>query len=161
MIVVIAILAALATVAFNGIQVRAENTKTINGVTSVVKTEKAYHAAKGTYPVSGFYPCIGPVGTVCGVTPAGNCWNIGYVGAIEAFNNELKTINTSIPEVSKQSMECHSSGSKATGAFYYSVDSSTYVVYYFLKGNVDCSTPGGAKITRAFSVDTTVCAVWA
>ena len=49
-IVVIAILAAISIVAYNGIQQRARNTQTLNAVTAWVKALKLYQADKGEWP---------------------------------------------------------------------------------------------------------------
>jgi prepilin-type N-terminal cleavage/methylation domain-containing protein len=49
-IVVIGILAAIAIVAFNGIQTRAANAKTVSAAGAYAKAIKLYHADKGQYP---------------------------------------------------------------------------------------------------------------
>lgn len=56
-IVVIAILAAITIVAYNGIQQRASNAKTEQALTSWLKAIKLYKADKGTYPA--YYACLG------------------------------------------------------------------------------------------------------
>lgn len=158
-IVVIAILAAITIVAFNGVQTRAENAKTVNGINALVKTLAVYKVQKDIYPINASYPCVGQVGTACGVTTVTNgCWSIGYVGASSGFNDELKTVNSNIPEVSKQTMNCNTDGSKASGAFYYGPSpGNAYALYYFLKGDVDCGSPSGLTVTKQFSVNTTLC----
>lgn len=58
-IVVIAVLAAISVVAYNGIQDRAENTKTITAATAYVKAIKMYEAKQGEVPHMGYDSCIG------------------------------------------------------------------------------------------------------
>lgn len=50
-IVVIAILAAITIVAYNGLQLRANITTINSDLTQINKTIKAYHAVNGTYPI--------------------------------------------------------------------------------------------------------------
>lgn len=57
-IVVIAILAAISVVAYNGIQTRANNTARINGAAQAAKTLKAYVATYGTYPSTSSGLCL-------------------------------------------------------------------------------------------------------
>lgn len=57
-VVVIAILAAITIVAYNGIQVRSENAKTISAVQAYRKALLQYATEKGSYPITGGY-CLG------------------------------------------------------------------------------------------------------
>lgn len=59
-IVVIAILAAISIVAYTGIQQRAENTKTINAVSQVIRSVQAYMAANGAFPRDNGSYCLVP-----------------------------------------------------------------------------------------------------
>jgi prepilin-type N-terminal cleavage/methylation domain-containing protein len=56
-IVVIAILAAITIVAYNGIQQRAKNTQTVSAANAWYKAIKMYKAENGTYPV--IFACLG------------------------------------------------------------------------------------------------------
>lgn len=56
-IVVIAILAAITVVAYNGIQARANNTRTVNAVQAYVKVIAQYKIDNGTHPVA--VSCLG------------------------------------------------------------------------------------------------------
>ena len=71
-IVVIAILAAITIVAYNGIQQRSRNTTTITAVTAWVKALKLYYADNGSWPPN--TSCIGAVGSYDG---DGKCWSTG------------------------------------------------------------------------------------
>jgi prepilin-type N-terminal cleavage/methylation domain-containing protein len=58
-IVVIGILAAITSVVYNGIQIRAENTKTTSAAGAWLKAMKLYEADKGEYPHTGYDSCLG------------------------------------------------------------------------------------------------------
>lgn len=58
-IVVIAILATISIIAYNGIQQRAKNTQTIAAVTQWVKALQMYKVDNGSYPGSGNASCLG------------------------------------------------------------------------------------------------------
>lgn len=70
-IVVIAILAAITIVAYNGIQTRAKNTKTVNAAVQWVRILKLYNADKGTWPSD--YSCMGASTSYQGSN--GQCWD--------------------------------------------------------------------------------------
>jgi len=161
-IVVIGILAAITIVAFNGIQQRAENNKTVSAVGQYAKAIKIYatNDAGGLFPVAG-YPCLGPH-----ATPANRCANVidstnvcnGAGGATTnaSFDAAMRTVISSIPSPSSQSMNCN--GRMYGGAWYNSSDGSTASITYYLKGNVACPDIGGLRqISRFQSDDTTAC----
>ena len=58
-IVVIALLAAISVVAYNGIQTRAENNKTITAATAFYKAIKLYETDNGEVPHTGADSCLG------------------------------------------------------------------------------------------------------
>ncbi len=58
-IVVIAILAAISVVAYNGIQRRANNTARITNAAAAIKLINAYTATYGTYPTTTANSCVG------------------------------------------------------------------------------------------------------
>lgn len=158
-VVVIGILAIITIVTFNGIQVKAENDKTISAVGVYAKALKLYSTSDTTttFPVYGSFPCLGQASTTCGVTPASSCFGIGSVTGSAAFVTQMRTVITDVPEPSSQSITCSAGGATAKGAFYWSNGSLAYI-YYFLRGNVTCDYPAGLQIySRAFSVDTTYC----
>lgn len=145
-IVVIAILAAISIVAYNGIQTRAENTKTVQGVTQYVRAIKAYSASYGSYPVEAAYPCFGPVGTTCARASGdgSGCPEAGGDGGSSTttnFDTEIKKVLTTLPSVSSQIVNCN--GSSYSGAYYRPSTGMAATIVYFLKGNESCTSIGG------------------
>lgn len=142
-IVVIAILAAISTVAFNGIQQRAENTKTIQAVGEYGKALRAYATTNGGYPYMA-YPCLAANGVRCAnmTDVSGACNGATASLGTTAFENVIKSVITKVPELSTQQMDC--GGKMYSGGFYYTLDSTgkTGYIVYFLKGNVNCEVPG-------------------
>lgn len=139
-IVVIAILAAITVVAYNGIQQRANNTAIIDTASKTVRMVQAYVAANGVYP----YAQGAGSGWVC-VTSAVICtWDEGSaVPANTTFNNNIATVGTlprSVP----------TSGSLGNGVqifwggtFVMDGISRPFMVIYWLNGiNQQCGIPG-------------------
>lgn len=77
-IVVVAVLAAISVVAYNGIQTRSKNVAKVATVQGAVKLIRLYHAELGTYPHSQ------ATGDFC-VTVDSLCTN--YAGAVNPSNN--------------------------------------------------------------------------
>jgi prepilin-type N-terminal cleavage/methylation domain-containing protein len=99
-IVVIAILAAISIVAYNGIQERANNAQRVLAAQQWIKSLKSYTTINQTYPATLGWYCIGESNITnfdgnpdvdCGVSN-----NIKHNATIEtpAFNAELKKIST-------------------------------------------------------------------
>lgn len=170
-IVVIAILAAVTIVAFNGIQVRAENAKTLSAVDQYAKALRIYKTNTGDYPLAGGgfqFGCIAESGScaMVGGTAGSDCAAIGASGINNTLNAAIKTAIPNIPSTSDQTMECE--GKTVKGALYLMVgnlwggdDRRAYVIYY-LKGNQPCTTPGGSKLVSPngriyYSTGTTRC----
>lgn len=158
-IVVIGILAAITIVAYNGIQTRAENTKTTQAVAQYVKAILSYSAINGMYPVETGYPCLGayPPATPCGAFAGGNCFGTGYTTTLASFDANMKTIfNSVVPEPSTQIMSC--GGVQVRGAYYYPSNGKIASIYYFLRGNQPCDLLGGVQsVNRSQLEDTTRC----
>ncbi len=162
-IVIIGILASVTVSAFNGVQGRAENTKTINAVAGYVKVLQLYKQDKGTYPPdpASDFPCFGALTTTCGTTNVGgNCWGVTAVPAGQGtsnFNGNLEQYTKNLPQPSTQTMQCNAGGSQASGALY--ATNAGYLIWYFLKGDTSCGTPGGLVGASLFQVNTTVCLI--
>lgn len=147
-VVVIAILAAISVVAYTGIQTRAENTKTIQGVSAYARIFSIYGADKGSYPIATSYTCIG------GSNSSGLCARIannapacsiivGQAGSPtlnSSFHAQLSEYVTDVPTVSDQQTVC--GGARYMGAYVNpNTGSPTELrIQLFLKGNVDCPT---------------------
>lgn len=67
-IIVIAILAAISVVAYNGIQTRAQNTQVVSGVNQYVKAILAYQGVHGNFPTR--TGCLGAS------YPNNRCWQL-------------------------------------------------------------------------------------
>jgi prepilin-type N-terminal cleavage/methylation domain-containing protein len=138
-IVVIAILATISIVAYNGIQTRAENTKTIAGVKEYVKILANYKTLNGDYPATpsgGRYACLGT-----GYPDSACHTNNGTQYGIEdaTFNAALETITTSFPQLSTKELTLSSTQSAAGGSFLYSAK----LIRYHLSGaNQECGAGG-------------------
>lgn len=160
-IVVIAILAAISIVAYNGIQTRSENTKTIQAVAQYIKAFHSYAAINDAYPIETAYPCLGTVSTCGQVSGATYCLGSGTASSNTAFDNKVKTILSALPEPSTQTMNC--GGILARGAYYVKNDTSagkSASLIYFLRGNQTCNSLGGAVwSTRTQLDDATRCYV--
>lgn len=145
-IVVIAILAAISIVAYNGIQTRAENTKTLQALTQYAKAVQMYAASKGQYPTTTVYPCLGPSGTQCAfVAGSGTCTGNGDGLAVyqPAFNTLLSEVITGpFPSLSSQQMNC--SGRIYSGGYYSPSTGTTAQFTYYLKGDQPCNNFGGS-----------------
>lgn len=101
-IVVIAILATISIVAYNGIQQRANNTARIAAAKDWVKSIKQYIAVNQAYPATLNMYCIGESNiTDLDTDPDVDCGlsnnvkhNSGYT---TTFNNQIKTLRSSLP----------------------------------------------------------------
>jgi len=159
-IVVIAILAAISIVAFNGIQTRAENAKTTNAVADYTKALMAY-GANGSYP-TGTFVCFGaPSSGKCGNitdTYTGDCGGNSAPGTVStSFDTAVKTITGStLPAPSTQTLSC--GGKSFAGAHYFSMDGKLAMITYYLRGNQTCGGIGGlSDFFKYQSGDATAC----
>jgi len=88
-IVIIAILAAITIVAYNGIQARSRNDQTISAVNAYKKGLMAYAAINGSYPSA--------TGAVCLGQPSGGTCRGGTWSENSTFDAALKTVMGSLP----------------------------------------------------------------
>lgn len=116
-IVVIAILAAISMVAYNGIQTRAENAKTLSAVSAWAKALQMYKIDKGNYPT--IHSCLGDTNTytdsnngVCWGDSANPTWKVNA-----PFLTALQNYMQSRSEPSSQNI--YSAGDQRRGAMYY------------------------------------------
>lgn len=160
-IVVIAILATISIVAYNGIQTRAENTKTNQAVTQYVKALASYAVLNNTYYVTSDYPCLGGGSLTCGnmTDTSGPCNGSGQTQAKALFDTAIRTvISGTLPQPSSQQMNC--GGKMYSGAYYYPSTGKTAQIIFFLKGNQTCDGVGGTQVSLRDQIDdTTRCVV--
>lgn len=169
-IVVIAILAAVSVIAYNGVQARAENAKTLAGIDQLAKAMQAYKADNGRYPlvrpvgVSGVYTyacVVSDTTKSCGKVGGtdNTCMGLGSSTGTTVFDTAIKTVLPKVPDVSSQDLQCDNI--TVRGAFYYvhfldpNANNQNAYLVYFLKGNEQCRAPVGSTVVKqAVSGDT-------
>lgn len=149
-IVVIAILAAITIVAYNGIQTRAENTATINGVAAYAKALSLYAVDNGQYPSTTVYPCLGsPTSNTCAkISGTGGCNFAGGTSVNATFDADIaQYLGNSKPTISNQTMTC-TNGEVYRGAYANKNDTNPKTLYFtiFLKSTTCPSNFGPAKL---------------
>lgn len=140
-IVVIAILAAISVVAYNGIQSRAYNTKVITGTNAYLKAFHEYKAVNGSYPSTG--GCLGAN------YPNNACWATNSDGTSpvlsvsSSLDAGLSEFVPTKPDVGNQLINIVIVNQHRGGAYYnssgtgYSV-SAPYIGYYLKGNNANC-----------------------
>lgn len=136
-VVVIAILAAISVIAFNGIQQRANNAAIINAASQSFKAIQLYIADKGMLPASG-YACI--------TTQTGCHDGNNSIGSNSTFDAGMMTIGTLPKSVPR--------AGTGYGITYHADNVRTFngaprrgVLLYFLKGSAQqCGLPDVANI---------------
>jgi prepilin-type N-terminal cleavage/methylation domain-containing protein len=162
-IVVIGILAAITIVAYNGVQDRANNTTTINGIAEYTKLFQYYANDNGSYPSAADYPCLDTSASGgCARTVAGSpgCGFSGLAPSDSTFISLLSSYAPRMPNISSQKMGCN--GDTYTGAYVNanSGNPKALSMNIFLKGNITCPpTIGLAQYSYRNQADqTTDCA---
>ena len=159
-IVVIAILAAITLVSYNGIQIRASNTQTTQVVSEYVKALGIYAVDNGGYPAAtgclgDSYPAPSHVCLSQGGTNA--CFGLG-ASASMALNTALKPYMGNVPAPSMQAAAC--GGTTYVGAYaqYFSAN-RTMRVFMILRGNQNCPrmSPNSSSPGKSYSGDATLC----
>jgi prepilin-type N-terminal cleavage/methylation domain-containing protein len=144
-IVIIAILAAITIVAYNGIQDRAQNTQRIAAAKDYQKIILSYMTQYGTYPktlaITETY-CLGDGYPDWDANGAEDCFasnNIKNVNA--AVNTELKKVATSLPNFNKSPVADGAVQRLGIGYRGINIDGQAgrAALFYYLKGaNVPC-----------------------
>ena len=105
-VVVIAILASITIVSYNGIQASAKKSSTLATVRSYLQSLKAYKAGEGSYPTTATY-CLGAGYTDRTGDSVADCrWNSGNVNPNTAFNTSLAKytqVTANIPQTAVMS----------------------------------------------------------
>jgi len=150
-IVVIAILAAISIVAYNGMQTRAENTKTINAVSAWVKALQLYKADKGVYPTT--HSCLGDTNTYAD-SHNGRCWGLNSDGAWfvnSTFLSQMSDyIGSTYPSPSNKDINAGTGGNQFRGAMYYVQAVGNEMIYLELIGGTstaNCPKVGSLTYT--------------
>jgi prepilin-type N-terminal cleavage/methylation domain-containing protein len=143
-IVVIAILAAITIVAYNGIQQRARNTQVIAGVTTYLKALQSYKAVNGTYPTT--TGCLGAN------YPSNQCW-VGTNGTFSVnstLDNALGEFISPKPTLATSLIGIYTGVDNRGGALYvYDSATQSRVIYYLLGSGQSCSTGNGVATSEA------------
>jgi len=136
-IVVIGILAAITIVAYNGIQTRAKNAKTVNAAVSWVKAFKLYNADKGSWPTD--YSCLGSTTTYVGNN--GQCWDAVQWVVKPTFLTMMQPYITNYPEPDTTDIWAGSANSPRRGLMY-NTDNSTYWQIWVFQLGSSCPSVG-------------------
>lgn len=144
-IVVIAILAAISVVAYNGIQQRTYATKAAATVDTYVKLIEMYKIDHGRYPTtSAGSACLSASGTLPAEGPfAANQCDSDYGMTIdEDLNEKLLFYASSLPNGSLPAVDYDGNGALLRGIIY-NEGYDTAEIFYAINGDYDC--PRGFK----------------
>ena len=142
-IVVIAILAAISIVAFNGIQERSKNTRTVTGTKEYIKALSLYAVDKGDYPAVGS-SCLGSGynyggdTTRCAAGDASIYTNVTFDAALASYLGGNK------PQLDTTNLTVRNNTIRA-GAYYDRSVPPYGVIYYMLAGKTASCDAGGSK----------------
>ncbi len=135
-IVVIAILAAITIVAYNGIQDRAKNTQVVTTTASYVKTIRAYYAANNdTIPMQT---------TAVQCFDGTACWGGSSAASGESLRTELKKISPGLPTVPAGRAILITNGT-TTDAGSSTDYSGWYVLYQVINMSNQCPAVSGLR----------------
>lgn len=149
-VVVIAILAAITIVSYNGISIRAENTKTTQAAAQAARSLMNYATQNQSYPsTGGVFSCIGaaPCGNITDTTSP--CFVVGQFSG--TINTQINTVS-SVPTGSTRSSAC--GGKQYSGIFFRSSDR---MLVWMLIGDTSCEAGGLSGIDKLFNGNTTRC----
>jgi len=138
-IVVIGILAAITIIAYNGVQSRAENSKTVAAVAAWAKALHAYNAELGSWPTSN--SCLGASGTYDSSVYGGRCWpssSSGWVVSAGFLSQVQPYIGNTYPEPSTKPVIDTSSGNEYRGAMFYRASATDIRIYAQFPGVTTC-----------------------
>lgn len=147
-IVVIGILAAITIVSFNGVQVKAENTKTVTAVNHFIKLMQVYKAQNGAYPTpldastAELYPCVGTYsGNTCASINNTDASGTGIAYASSSFTAKMQATGT-VPQPSTQIVTI---GGQPTRGAFASLTSSPGIIWFLKGSGLDCGIKGATK----------------
>ncbi len=147
-IVVIGILAAITTIAFNGVTAKARNVRTISVVQSYNKALTSYRAVNSSYPpVNAGRACLGTGYADVNSDGTGDCGETANIASEDVtFFNSLKSIIATQPVVNSARVNMPYQTSTFVGAVLYNWSgfkvnnvSNPYYIMYMLEGDkADC-----------------------
>lgn len=160
-IVVIGILAAITIVAYNGVQERASQSKTVSALSRYAKALAAYAVDNDGYPnaVSG---CLGGKSNtsgrclnVSGVNGSA-CFGLGGASNTVAFDGAMKPYLTdNAPTVGSGLYSC--GGTQYGGGYYYGPNATSGYLYVFFAASLtNCPAVGGLTVSSLTRQDDAV-----
>ena len=126
-VVIIAILAAITLVTYNGVQQRATNTAIIDAASKSLRMIQAYIAANGTYPKSL------PNGSAC-VTTVSGCYTTSAISANTTFDTNMATIGSLPRSLPSTGADYYGIYVTYTNNFTYNTSTQPLTMVYFLQG---------------------------
>ena len=138
-IVVIAILAAISVVAYNGIQTSAKNAQVASGVNQYYKALQNYKTINSVYPtVSG---CLGAN------YPSGVCWqgDSGNYSVNATLDSSLSEFVSSKPTLATELFSIGIGNNMRAGLLYQYVNSTTSRIVYYQRGINNTCMAGAAS----------------
>lgn len=157
-IVVIAILAAITIVAYNGIQQRAANAQTTQATKEYMKAMQLYYTDNGIYPPTN--GCLGngyKTNNCLSQNGTAACFGLGSSGIGTTVNSDLQTyLGNNLPMPSQQPSPC---GGTTYFGIYTNGSGSSKNIYMMLLGNQTCPSLVVGKVltARGYTTDTTNC----
>lgn len=152
-VVVIAILAAITLVTYNGIQQRAQNTQFLAAFDAYEKSLRLYKITYGDYPraidENGFnlYSCLGGNYPKAGMLEENECFKMRQAGSpdfvlgkkVPSVDEELKKITPQLPTANYTlvSMMSGDANVEVRGIMFQS-ELSPAALFYFSSGDADC-----------------------
>jgi prepilin-type N-terminal cleavage/methylation domain-containing protein len=168
-VVVIAILAAITIVSYNGITEQARNSQLLGKVDSYAKALQLYKVKNGAYPLvsvteSGLanYACLGSAASfpADSTYSSASCYKAGatVVKTSSTLESELKTIVSNLPDAALPSVLSSDSSMAIRGLLYSTSGSGASSMQYIVKGDQDC-----ARGVKSYNVSSwpgmTVCTI--
>ena len=152
-IVVIAILAAITIIAYNGIQDRAHTSQTAAALEAYSKGLLNYSTDHSAYPTS--HGCLGAASKCINVANTGaTCFSLGVASDYPAFDTMMTPyLGNNLPAPSDATYNCGTG--QYGGAYYYSSDGLNAYLYTFLKSGTDCPAIGGLSLNSSTTTDGT------
>lgn len=141
-IVVIAILAAITVVAYNGVQQRAKNAQVVSGVNTYIKVIHQYWATYSQSPLVGSGACLGAN------YPSDQCWTgaDGVRAVSSTLDTRLAEFMSAKPTLATSLFSIGINNDMRAGATY---EGTTQKIVYYLQGaGQNCGISGASGVTE-------------